>query len=522
MNNAPSTSAVSIRGMIARADWQSARDRAAQWVAAEPDAAEGHFLLGLADAETGRIRSAIASIETAALLDGRGEYLAQLARLYVLVRQDEDAAAALRRAEQALPEDALSLDTIGCVYARLGDHPASLPHFAEAVRLAPGNVAFLYNHAAALSFVGRTADAEGTLAKLLALSPGNGRAYHLLSGLRRQTAAANHVAPLRAALRTAADPVDRLQLGYALAKELEDLDDHSGAFETLRQVNDDHRRALSYDFSRDAEIFDAVERTAARRTAAPGRESAPIFIIGMPRTGTTLVDRILSSHPDVESAGELQAMPLAVKAVSGTPSRTVLDAATLSAAALADHADIGRLYMEKAKAHRRQPDKRFVDKFPGNFLYVSFIAQALPDAPIICLRRNPMDTVFANFRNLFAISSRYYDYSYSLLDIAAYYRRFDRLMRLWRDLFPGRILEVQYEKLVDDQESETRRLLEHCELPWSDACLSFHANSAAVSTPSAAQVRRPIYRDSMGKWRRHAAALEPVRRFFEQQGIAVE
>jgi hypothetical protein len=120
------------------------------------------------------------------------------------------------------------------------------------------------------------------------------------------------------------------------------------------------------------------------------------------------------------------------------------------------------------------------------------------------------------------VSSRYYDYSYDLLDIAAYYQRFDRLMALWREAMPNRLIEVRYEDLVADQEGETRRLLAHCGLDWADDCLSFHTNSAPVATPSAAQVRRPIYRDSVARWKRHAEVLEPVRHFFEQSGIAVD
>jgi hypothetical protein len=130
--------------------------------------------------------------------------------------------------------------------------------------------------------------------------------------------------------------------------------------------------------------------------------------------------------------------------------------------------------------------------------------------------------VLANFRNLFAVGSRYYDYSYDLLDTAAYYQRFDRLMALWRAALPGRVLELGYEALVEDQAGQTRRLLDHCGLDWSDACLDFQANAAPVSTPSAAQVRRPLYRDAVGRWRRHAEALEPARAFLRSHGIAVE
>jgi hypothetical protein len=211
-----------------------------------------------------------------------------------------------------------------------------------------------------------------------------------------------------------------------------------------------------------------------------------------------------------------------VKKAAGTRTPTVMDPETIAAGAQADMGAIGRDYLERARHHRRDSGLRFTDKFPGNFLYAGFIARALPEARIICLRRNPMDTVLSNFRNLFAVSSRYYDYSYDLLDIAAYYVRFDRLMAQWREALPGRLIEVRYEDLVANQDGETRRLLAHCGLDWSDDCLSFHTNDAPVSTPSAAQVRRPIYRDSVARWKRHEAVLEPVRRFFERSGIAIE
>jgi hypothetical protein len=200
----------------------------------------------------------------------------------------------------------------------------------------------------------------------------------------------------------------------------------------------------------------------------------------------------------------------------------VLDTETIGAAAQADMGVVGHDYLRIAQHHRGAGAGRFVDKFPGNFQYAGFIAQALPNASIVCLRRHPMDTVLSNFRNLFATTSRYYDYSYDLLEIAAYYVRFDRLMAFWREALPGRILELRYEELVADQEGQSRRLLAHCGLEWSDACLSFHANTAPVSTPSAAQVRRAIYSDSVARWKRHADVLAPVQRFFEDAGIPLD
>jgi hypothetical protein len=224
----------------------------------------------------------------------------------------------------------------------------------------------------------------------------------------------------------------------------------------------------------------------------------------------------------MESVGELQAMPVAVKLASGVRTRTVLDPETVRAAVCCDMAQIGKAYLDRAIQHRRDPARRFIDKFPGNFFYVGPIAKALPNATLVCLRRQPMDVVLSNFKNLFATTSRYYDYSYDLAEIAEYYVRFDRLMAFWRDQLPGRVLEVGYEALVADQEGQTRQLLAHCGLEWSDRCLDFHKNTAPVATPSAAQVRRPIYKDSVSKWRVHAQALEPALRVFEQHRISVE
>ncbi|MFN3820136.1 sulfotransferase [Blastomonas sp.] len=513
------------RSALGQGDIRATHSFAATLLADDPCDAEGHFLLGIAESSAGRIQAGIQHLGNAVALDPQGEYRAQLARLFSLVRRDGDAAETLRAAEQALPTDALSRDTMGCVYARLGDHAAALPHFEQAVRLEPDNTEYRYNLAVTLNFLGRVDESEAALEALIALDADHARAHHLLAALRKQSAANNHIARLGQARARARDGRDRLLLGYALAKELEDIGEHDQALDTLCAANGEHRRKLPYSFKRDAAAFDAIEAHWPQVRTAPvynPPSEAPIFIIGMPRTGTTLVDRIVSSHPGVESAGELQAMPIAVKKASGTRSPTVLDPETIAAAARAGMGEIGREYLQRAGHHRRNPALRFTDKFPGNFQYAGFIARALPEARIVCLRRNPMDTVLANFRNLFAISSRYYDYSYDLLDIAAYYLRFDRLMALWAKEMPGRVLGLRYEDLIADQEGQTRRLLEHCGLDWSNDCLSFHTNSAPVSTPSAAQVRRPIYTDSVARWKRHAEVLEPVRWFFEQHGIAVE
>ncbi|MGF7156567.1 tetratricopeptide repeat-containing sulfotransferase family protein [Novosphingobium gossypii] len=516
---------------IARGDLPTAITSAKRLIEADPDRPEGYFMLGTALAESGHVAKAIPLIEAAVERGRRAEHMAQLAKWLVLLRREDQAATAARDAMMARPQDPLTFDTIGCVLARLGDHEGSLVPFASAVEGDSQNVDYRYNLAAASGFTGQVAQARHHYEAILALDPGNARVHYALAILSRQTIEANHVPRLEAALERAGVPGDRLRIRYALAKELEDLGDTAGSLRHLSAANQSHKETLGYSFAQDEAIFDALEALfcadAAPLAAGAGHggaisAEAPIFVVGMPRTGTTLVDRILSSHPDVEAAGELQAMPLAVKQLAATASRRVLDAETVKASGTIDPAALREAYLARANVHRGRNKPRFTDKLPANFLYIGHILRALPNARVVCLRRGPLDTLWSNYKNLFASQSAYYAYSYDLMDTARYYARFHRLMERWGALWPGAVLQLSYEGLVADQEGETRRLLAHCGLDWDPACLDFHKNRAAVATPSAAQVRRPINSDGVGKWRAYAAALEPARRWLAQQGLATD
>ncbi|MFT8779380.1 tetratricopeptide repeat-containing sulfotransferase family protein [Acetobacter orientalis] len=505
-----------------------AQSLAAAVLARDSRSARAYFILGVCEITLGNIRAGKTLLEISVSLEQSVEGFAQLARTFLLLRRDADALSALQKAETCLKSginaDALTRDTIGCAYSRLGKHAASIAHFEAATHGAPNNTAFIYNWAVALSFVGRVDEAEQAFEALIAHAPDNARAHHGLSGLRRQTTEHNHILRLKAALTKAKDSESRLLLGYAISKELEDVGQTQESFQFLFNANTQQKQQLAYNINQDEKIFDAIEKNwplYAQTAVNNAPVDSPVFIIGMPRTGTTLVDRIISSHPDMVSAGELQAFPIAVKSASGVRTRMVLDIETLINAANKNLGMIGRDYIARAVSHLPLQNIRFSDKFPGNFMYAGLIAKALPAARIICLRRHPMDTVLSNFKNLFATTSRYYDYSYSLEDIARYYVRFDRLMRFWQKEIPGRILEIDYESIVLDQENTTRSILNHCGLSWNNACLSFHTNRAAVSTPSAAQVRRPLYRDALERWKQHEEALKPARLILENAGIIV-
>jgi tetratricopeptide (TPR) repeat protein len=389
----------------------------------------------------------------------------------------------------------------------------------------PDNPQFRFNLASSRQFVGDFDRAEQEYEHIIKVVPGFVKAHTSLSALRTQTENNNHITRLEQVLCKTRDQTSALHLRYALAKECEDIGRDDEAFSHLGAANTAHKKALKYNIESDREIFAALTKAFPKSQGhqpSPGAPaSAPIFIIGMPRSGTTLVDRIISSHPDVESAGELQTFPVLLKTMSGTKSRVVLDQDTIQKAAEIDFKDLGQRYMTESAAHRRDL-KRFTDKLPLNFFNVGYIANALPNAKIVCLRRDPMDTVWSNFKHLFATDFSYYNYSYDLRDTAHYIVMFNRLMDHWDQVFPGLVHPLKYENLVADFEPEVRKLIDHLDLEWSERCLTFHENEAAVATPSSVQVRSPIYAGSVGKWHRFEDYLQNAKDIFAANGLALE
>ena len=352
------------------------------------------------------------------------------------------------------------------------------------------------------------------------------RSHSALADLRTQTADRNHVQRLEALLEGVGDDVDgELHVRHALAKELEDLGEPARAFVHLAAGKGRKRQTLGYAIAEDEALFAALERTFDKQRCAiapQGCASAePIFVVGLPRSGTTLVERILSAHSQVQSAGELQNFGVCLKRAVATKSNRVLDVPTIEEGARCDLAAVGRQYIDSTRP-LTGAKPRFVDKLPLNFFYVGFIHFALPNARIVCLRRHPLDSGLSLYRQLFAVTFSYYNFAYDLRDIGRYYALFDRLMRHWQHVLPGKVHEVAYESLVMDQERTSRKLLEFCGLPWEEQCLEFHANPAPVATASSVQVRAPLYRSAVGRWRRYAAQLEPLIAQLRSEGIALE
>ncbi|MCX7283181.1 MAG: sulfotransferase [Novosphingobium sp.] len=519
------TAMPSLRALLASGDTARALAAAGEALACNPADADAGFVAAVALAEAGRINDAAKAIGAVVrAVPGNPEYLAQQARILLTARREADALAAARAAVASKPSDPLVLDTIGCVFARLGAHEEALPLFERTVRARPDVVDYRFNLASTLGFFGRVDDAAVHYQAILERDPAHGRAHLGLAGLRRK-ARPEGVARIEAALAAADDPLEQVRLHYAAAAALEDLKDHDRTFAHLAQGNAIHRARLRYDLADDTAVFEAVRQTfAGELPLRPDStiKDAPLFVVGLPRTGTTLVDRIVSSHHAITSAGELQAMPLAVKQLAQTPSRLVLDPDTIMATRGASAQALGELYLARARQNAGAQSPRFTDKFPLNFLYIGWILQAFPNASVLCLRRGAMDSVWSNYKHLFAIGSPYYRWSYDLMDTARYVLHFQRLMAFWRQRFPGRIHEVTYEWLVADQEANTRKMLAYCGLDWDPASLDFQNNTAAVATPSAQQVREPINSRAVGRWRAYEHHLGEVMDFFTASGIPLD
>jgi len=476
---------------------------------------------GVRAAERGRVTEGLALLRQAITgTPGDPEAHAQLGRWLSRLHRQAEAEAAVERALGLGPRDARTFDTVGVVLSRGGRHARAVECFERAVALDPANAGFQFNLASSLKFLGRFDEADAAYEACLAANPRYWRAHSALAQLSRQLPGRNHLARLQARLAEGGLDVDaELHLRHALAKELEDLGRYDESFQHLLAGRSRKRNSSRYTFARDAELFEAVTRATPEPLplAAQTTDDAPIFVVGMPRTGTTLLERMLASHSQVTSVGESQNFAVLFKRATGTRTPTVLDPQTLARAAGVDHAKLGRAYLEHTAP--RGARGRFVDKMPLNFFYLGQIARALPAARMVVLRRHPLDTVVASFRQLFATTMPYYEYAYDLADTARYWLAFDALIAHWKRVLPGRLVEVQYESLVLEPETSLRAVLEHCGIQWEASCLEFERNREAVATASAVQVRQPIYASSVGRWRHYHAHLEPALTVFAAAGI---
>jgi tetratricopeptide (TPR) repeat protein len=508
---------------LTRGNLRAAADYCRRVLGAKPDLVEGHFLVGLIAVEAQDTLTAVRAFGSVTELDKtHGAAWANLARLYARMGHVRRADRALENAIQYQDENPVILDLIGMVCGLIGDHEQASQWAERAVARAPENVPFLVNLANNQMFLGDFDASEKTLNKALSVSPDNAYAHWTLSSIRKATDR-GHIETLSRIIAKGKHRHRELaHLSYALGKELEDIEAWDEAFEAFATGANARRKTLHFDEPAEVEMFAALEAvfTAEWLNAqgAGNPSAAPIFIVGQPRTGTTLAERVITSHSSVHSAGELQQFGRCLRRLVNYEGPGGNSAELVHAAEKVDVERLGSAYMMTTeKLQGSEP--RFVDKLPTNYRHVPLILAALPNAKIIHIVRNPMDACFASFKQLFADA---YPHSYEQKEMARHHARYRHLMQLWRERFPGRFLDLAYEDLASDIEPNARKLIDFLDLPWEDACLSFHKQRAAVTTASAVQVREAAHTRSIGRWRRYEKQLQPMRLELRGCGLDIE
>jgi len=386
--------------------------------------------------------------------------------------------------------------------ARLGDFEEAIALYESVLARAPKQARVWMSYGHILKTVGRQAEGVDAYRKAIAVNPNLGEAWFSLANLKTVKFDEADIAAMRAALdQLNLGEEDRFHLEFALGKAMHDAGDAEEAFAHFAAGNALRRKTQPYSRKDTTQAVDRAIATFTRESFEDRRggcEAAdPIFIVGMPRAGSTLVEQILSSHSLVEGTSELPDLPAVARKNPGYPK---------SALALSEveRTALGEEYLERASVQRRTDRPFFIDKLPNNWLYVPFIQLILPNAKIIDARRHPLGCCFSNFRQHFA---RGQAFTYDLTDVGNYYADYVRLMAHVDAVLPGKVHRVFYERMVDDTEAEVRALLAYCGLDYEPACLDFHETKRAVRTASSEQVRQPIYRDATEDWVRYEPFL---------------
>ena len=503
--------------------WSELETIAKQILVLDRGHADAWFFLSVTAVERKRLKVAIELITQAVQLAPKNtEYLAHKARAHTMAGQRELALEAANAALTLAPVAPVVLDTLGVVFSRFELHEQARQVLQRGVEVMPDNAQFQFNLASVEQFLGDAPSALEHYQAAIKAKPDFYRAYWALSELEKNQSDPNRLPVLQKLLndQSRLSAQNSLYLGHAISREFEKAGDFNAAFGALVQGKRAMSQALKYDVMDDRKIFDAMRQRFPKAPAEKGDAgSHNIFVLGMPRSGTTLVDRILSSHSRVTSMGEIQEMARAVKGVTGSTSKAMLDAELVQDSASIDMAEVGRRYLYNVGQRLGIADLS-LDKMPLNFFYVGYILSALPAAKVVCVRRHPVDNCLSNYRQLFALDFSYYNYHYDLKTTAQYYALFDQLMAHWHEVFADRFYEIEYEALVANPEPVVRALCDYVGIEFEAACLEFYKSKAAVSTASAMQVREPLYQSAVDRWKKYGDHLTPIFEVLQENNIS--
>jgi tetratricopeptide (TPR) repeat protein len=482
----------------------------------KPDFAEAYYNLGIAFAAQKNFGHASAACRKA--VEIRPDYAEAHSALGTALRawgKLDDAIAAYRRAIALKPDYAEAHCNLGRALHDQGQSQEAI----EALRhglLLDGNSAEAHNGLGlVLRAVGKLSEGRAAVEEAIRLAPSSAKYRRHLSEMIKFRDGDSQLMEMERLLGEAGAlaPGELTDLHFALGKAYDDLGRHSDAAQQWLQGNALKRREVSYDAAAVDEVFERIRSVFARdwlkaRQGVGHPSAVPVFVIGMPRSGTTLVEQILASHPQVFGNGETKYFTDAIRETEAA--RNVIYPDVASTLAGSDFSDLGKRYLRASLRLARPYATHVTDKMPSNFLFAGLIHLSLPNAPIIHTVRDPVDTCLSCFSKLFTGDL---NYTYDLAELGRYYRQYELLMAHWkRVLPPSRILDVCYEELVEDVEGHARRIVAHCGLEWDARCLSFQENDRPVRTASATQVRQPVYKSAVGRWRPYQTFLAPLLR----------
>lgn len=410
------------------------------------------------------------------------------------------------------------LDALAVTFNRLSLYDRALEWYEKLITLDDTNPYTWFNLGTCFKYCGRFQEAKNAFSKAIHLKPNYYKARAALASLGYRVSGQTFVPELEELLDEATDVDAKLHLAHAISREFEARGEHHRAFELLATHKAAMRQSLSYDLARDKNVFSAIGRAPLANINPYVKQLENLFVVGMPRSGTTLVERILSRVPDVISGGELYHFSRAMQGVTRSASTAFVTPETVGCRDPESLAEAGHIYRRET-AYLRGEGQILLDKLPLNVLYTPQLLCALEEAVVICLDRNPLDTIVGNYRQLFSFEDMAHGYSLSLTDTAEYYAHFLEMIRAFEKAYPNRFHVVNYERLVTDSEGEAKRLLKFCRFDWHPQYLDVQNNPLPVATASSVQVRDQITDHSVGRWKRYGPFLSSAKQVLSDHNI---